>query len=332
MTPILAVLGGFVLLIFGGELLVRGAVRAASQLGVSPLLIGITLVGFGTSAPEMVISLQAAASGSPGIAIGNFVGSSISNILLILGITALVAPVDVSSQALNRDGTVVLLTAFIFSMVCVFLPYDQVVGTIFLIWLAGYLIYAWRQERVGAEDGHTAPMQKAEAYWALHDSNLRQRFYRHMKHGLGRAMPAFIAVFGLLIIVAGGRLLVDGAVQLARDYHVSEAIIGLTIVAVGTSMPELVTSMVAAARGHTAVAIGNILGSNIYNILGVGGITALVIPSDIPARIIWYDNPVMVGASIALVIFARSGAQLSRWEGAVLLAGYIIYIISLWPT
>ncbi|HUS95423.1 MAG TPA: calcium/sodium antiporter [Hyphomicrobiaceae bacterium] len=331
MQSFLAVGGGLFLLIIGGELLVRGAVKTAEHLGVSPLLIGLTLVGFGTSAPEMAISIQAAASGSPGIAIGNFVGSSTSNILLILGLSAMISPVDVASRAISRDGSMVLMTAMAFALVSFALPYDRTVGAAFMIWLISYLIYAWRQERVAEIEGHTAAYQKAEAYKELFELNFRQRVYHRVRHRAVQVMPVMIAVLGLVVIVLGGKLLVDGATQIARDYHVSEAVIGLTIVAIGTSMPEFVTSMVAAFRGHGAVAIGNILGSNIYNILAVGGATALVQPTIVPDRIIWIDNMVMVAASIALVLFAKSGSRISRPEGALLLTGYIVYIASMWP-
>lgn len=327
MTPVIAVLAGFALLIFGGELLVRGAVRAAEQLGVSPLLIGITLVGFGTSAPEMVISIQAAATGAPGIAVGNFVGSCIANILLILGLSALVAPVNVATNALWRDGTVVVLTALAFTLVSIFLPFDRYVGAVFLIWLASYLVYAWRQERVAGREGHPAPFQKAEAYHL----GLRHRLLATVKTGAINLVPVGVAVTGLLVVIYGGRLLVDGAVELARQYHVSEEVIGLTIVAIGTSMPELITSLVAAFRGHTNVAVGNILGSNIYNILAVGGSTALVTPTVVPHQIVWFDNFVMLAASLLLMVFARTASRVSRWEGGVLLVGYAAYIAALWP-
>jgi cation:H+ antiporter len=327
MTPAIAIAVGFVLLILGGELLVRGAVRAAEQIGVSPLLIGITLVGFGTSAPEMVISIQAALAGAPGIAVGNFVGSSISNILLILGLSALVAPVEVTSRALTRDGLVVLLTAIAFAAVSLFLPFDFGVGVVFIVWLISYLVYAWRQERVAGREGHPAPFQKAEAYHLQHQRPLLAK----VGSGFVKCLPVLAAIAGLGVIILGGHVLVEGAVELARALHVDETIIGLTIVAIGTSMPELVTSLVAAFRGHTSVAIGNIMGSNIYNILAVGGATALVTPTEIPHRIMWFDNFVMVAASIALVVFARSAGRVSRWEGAFLSLGYIAYIASLWP-
>jgi cation:H+ antiporter len=327
MSPILVILIGFALLIAGGEMLVRGAVRTAEQLGVSPLLIGIVLVGFGTSMPEIVVSVQAAATGSPGIAIGNFVGSCISNILLILGLSALLAPVEVASRALTRDGTVVVLTAIAFTAVSFFLPFGRLVGVVFIMWLVSYLLYAWRQERVAATDGHSAPYQKAEAHHLL----AHHRLFAKVKNGALSLVPTLLAVTGLVIIITGGHVLVDGAVTFAREMHVAEEIIGLTIVAIGTSMPELITCVIAAYRGHSSVAIGNILGSNIYNILGVGGFTALVAPTIVPDQIVWFDNFVMLGASAALVAFAHLTGHITRLHGAIFCVGYVAYIAILWP-
>ena len=331
MDPVLAIVIGFGLLVLGGELLVRGAVRAAETIGVSPLLIGIVLVGFGTSAPEMAISLHAASMGSPGIAIGNFVGSSISNILLILGLSAMIMPIAVTSRALTRDGTVVVLTSVAFAVVSVFLPLDRYVGSIFLLWLASYLFYAWRQERITVGADSTSAVQKAEAHGQLRRMNVGSALVAQVKAGMPMAVALMMAVAGLAVLILGGRVLVAGAVDLARQFQVEEAVIGLTIVAVGTSMPELVTSLIAALRKQPAVAVGNVLGSNIYNILGVGGLTGLVAPTLVPERIVTFDNIIMIGAALLLMVFARSGFRISRLEGAVLFACYGIYLYSLVP-
>ncbi len=331
MTATVMLIGGLILLIIGGELLVRGAIRTAERLGVSPLLIGLTLVGFGTSAPEMVISVHAALSGSPGIAIGNFVGSSISNILLILGAAALLSPIAVSSAALSRDGMFVLITSALFAVVAFALPYGPFVGWSFLAMLATYLVYAWRQERVSSAEGHTSAYEIAEGYSQLRFGSRQAWLMHRVRQSALIIGPLLIAVTGLVVIVFGGRLLVQGAIDIARELGVSETVIGLTIVAVGTSMPEFVTSVVAAFRGQPSVAIGNVLGSNIYNILGVGGITAVLAPTVVPQQIIYYDNIILIGASILLLAFARSGFRISRLEGLVLLTGYIIYIATLWP-
>ncbi len=331
MDPFVAMLIGLVLLVLGGELLVRGAVRAAEVIGVSPLLIGIVLVGFGTSAPEMAISVYAAAQGSPGIAVGNFVGSSIANILLILGLSAMVMPIAVNSRALSRDGAVVLATAIMFAVGGLFLPLDRTVGGLFVVLLIAYLVYAWRQERIAPSEDLTSAQRRAEAQEQLRGMGLGARLMAGVRAGMPVGAAIGMALIGLIILIGGGRILVDGAVDLARAYAIGEDVIGLTIVAVGTSMPELVTSLVAALRRQPAVAVGNILGSNIYNILGVGGVTGLLAPTEIPQRIAVFDNFAMVAAAVALMVFGRTGMRITRLEGALLFAAYGLYIYSLLP-
>lgn len=334
MSDIGLLLGGLALLVLGGELLVRGAVAVAERLGMSPLLIGLTLVGFGTSMPELVTSVQAAMAGSPGIAVGNIVGSNIANILLILGLSAVITPVAVQSNALRRDGVVVVLTALLFSIIAFTYALDRVTGVIFVGLLAAYIIYAYRQETqpVAAMDGHTSAFEKAEAYDELHDGPIRhQSAAKTWADKLGPILPLVMALAGLAIVVLGGKLLVDGAIGIARSYGLSEAVIGLTVVAIGTSMPEFVTSVVAAVRKHGDVALGNIMGSNVYNILGIGGVTALISPTEVPREIASFDNMVMIAASAALFAVAWSGFRISRLEGAALLAGYVTYIYVLLP-
>jgi cation:H+ antiporter len=314
-------LAGLVLLALGGEFLVRGAVRLAERLGVSPLVIGLTLVGFGTSTPEMVASVQASMAGSPGIAVGNIVGSNIANILLILGVSAVIAPVAVSSRALGRDGGVVLGAAVLFALLGVAGGLGRISGLLFLAGLAGYLLYAWRQESAG-DGGHTAAFEKAEAFDNTHPALHRPA---NLWHSLGMALG------GLALVVLGGRLLVDGAIELARMLGIAETVIGLTVVAVGTSMPEMVTSVVAAMRRQSDVALGNVLGSNIYNILGIGGTVGLIAPTPIPPEIAGFDSLVMVGVSVAALVLARTGMRIGRREGGALLGGYAAYLWVVWP-
>lgn len=325
MDHALPLIGGLLLLAFGGELLVRGAVRVAERLGVSPLLIGLTLVGFGTSTPELVASVQASLAGSPGIAVGNIVGSNIANVLVILGISAVVAPVAVSSRALGRDGVVGVATAAALLAVGLFWTLDRWAGAGFVAALGLYLLFAWRQESAATTD-HGAAFDRAEAFEAARP--------KHAAARVGAAplwRPVLTALAGLACVVLGGRLLVDGAVGLARAMEVSETVIGLTIVAVGTSMPELVTSLVAAARKQGEVALGNVLGSNIYNILGIGGATGLIAPTAVPPEIAGFDLWVMLGVSLLLLLFARTGWRVGRREGGVLLAAYAAYVWWLWP-
>lgn len=322
----LLLIGGLALLIGGGELLVRGSVRLAERMGVSPLLIGLTLVGFGTSTPELVTSVQAALIGSPGIAVGNIVGSNIANILLILGLSAVIVPLAVQTNALRRDGLFVVATALAFLAVSWTVGLERWVGGVFVLGLSGYLIYAYRQERTAtaAAGDHTAAFEKAEAF-----ENVVRALRPAEPHGAGVSawlIPVAIAGAGLVLIIFGGRLLVDGAVELAQVAGLSEAVIGLTIVAVGTSMPELVTSLVAAARRQADVALGNVLGSNIYNTLGIGGFTALIAPTPVPNQIARFDVPAMLAVSVLLVLFAWTGRRISRAEGATFCGIYLAYV------
>ena len=321
------VAGGLALLIIGGELLVRGAATTAARLGMSPLLIGLTLVGFGTSTPELVTSVEASLMGSPGVAIGNIVGSNIANILLILGASAMLAPIAVGRRALVRDGGIVLFTGIAFVAIGAFLQLDRLVGTVLVAGLALYLYWAYRQETSAGSVEHSAAYDKREA----HDEVLPSAIEPGSAATGSAWAPLLVALAGLGVVVLGGKLLVEGAIGIARAASISEAVIGLTIVAIGTSLPELVTSIVAALRRHSDVAVGNILGSNVFNILGVGGVTALIAPTVVPSEIVRFDGPVMIAASVALLVIAWTGHRISRLEGAALLSSYAIYLYAVWP-
>lgn len=302
---------GLVLLTVGGDVLVRGATTVARLMKVSPLLVGLTLVGFGTSTPELVTSLTAALAGSPGIAIGNVVGSNTANILLILGLTAAIMPIAVQSQAFRRDG-LALAVATLLALGAVLLGLvDRWMGAVFVTVLIGYIVWAYLDER-------SHPDAEAE----LHVAQAAQA------PGAGGNLwfALGLAVGGIALTIAGARLLVDSAIVLARDWGVSDTVIGLTVVAVGTSLPEMVTSLMAALRRQADVALGNIVGSNIYNVLGILGITALVHPIQVPAQIMTLDIWVMLAATAGLLLFARSGHRLSRLEGAALLLAYVAYV------
>jgi cation:H+ antiporter len=318
---------GLVLLVIGGELLVRGSVQAAERLGVSPLLIGLTLVGFGTSTPELVTSVQASLIGAPGIAYGNIVGSNIANILLILGLAALIFPVGVASSALQRDGTIVIATAMLFAFVGYTTDMNRFVGAAFVALLLYYVYSAYRQEQIAGPGDHGAAYDRAQCV----EGTVPHQHEKAEDRKGGILVPILIALAGLAVVVVGGRFLVDGAVALARDAGLSETVIGLTIVAVGTSLPELVTSVIAAIRRQSDLALGNILGSNIYNVLGIGGLTALIAPSAMPAQIVTFDNLVMIGVSVLLFIVAFTANRITRWEGALLVAGYAFYVWWIWP-
>jgi cation:H+ antiporter len=284
--------------------------------------------------PELVTSVQAAIAQSPGIAIGNIVGSSISNILLILGLSAIIMPVAVRTSALRRDGALVATSALLFSFVSYASELDRLSGLLFLGILASYIVYAYRQERTPAasSEAHTSAYKRAVVVSDVRGGAITfPGKTKPFAERLGPLVPLLIALAGLAIVIAGGRLLVDGAIGIARDYGMSETVIGLTIVAIGTSMPEFVTSVVAAVRKQGDVALGNIMGSNIYNILGIGGVTGLMSPTKVPEEINQFDNLVMIGASAAMFAFAWSGYRIGRLEGAALLARYVTYVYMLLP-
>ena len=309
---------GLVLLIAGGDLLVRGAVRIAERLRLSPMLIGLTVVGMGTSMPELAASLQASLSGSPGIALGNIVGSNIANSLLILGVAALIAPIAVSARALWRDGGVGILAALALLAAGATVGLSREAGLLFLVLMATYILHAYRQERVGAP--HSAAYDRALAM-----EEIDPALIPHDRPDGRLSVALLLFMVGLALIVGGGSLLVSAAVAIAGQLGVSDTVIGLTIVAVGTSLPELVTSAMAAWRRQGDIALGNVLGSNIYNILFIGGVTGAVAPTAVPASIMAFDLWVLVAVSLVVLLFAFSGGRLSRKEGLLLAAAYVAY-------
>ena len=296
---------GLVGLLLGGELLVRGAVGVAARLGLPPLVIGLTLVGFGTSTPELLTSVQAALAGAPGIALGNVVGSNTANILLILGLGALLFPVAVTAGTFRRDGVALAGATTLCVAATLMGRIGPIWGLVLVVGLAAFLLVTLRSSRGAPGD---AP-----------DSELP---------GLGAPLGTSLvfSVAGLAVTVVGAGLLVNGAVSLAEDFGVSEALIGVTIVAVGTSLPELATTLVAARRGQNDVAFGNVIGSNIFNVLGILGITALVEPLAVAPQIAAFDIWVMTAATAALIAVAVTGWRITRGEGAALLAAYVAYI------
>lgn len=312
MSALVFVIIGLAGLIIGGELLVRGAVSVAKSFGISPMVIGLTLVGFGTSTPELVTSLQAALSGSPGIAIGNVVGSNIGNILLILGIAAILAPIAVDPAAFKRDGAVMVLATLMCLGVILIGDLGRLTGAFFIATLLTYLVITLVTEKRKASSPASA------VYVAEADA------VPGPDHALGLSL--LFAFAGLVITIFGARFLVDGAVSMAQAAGISEAVIGLTIVAIGTSMPELVTSIIAVRKGQGEVALGNVLGSNIFNILCILGVTAIVQPMTVPAVIQEFDIWVMCAVTLLLVVVARTGWSVSRREGGAMVACYLAYL------
>ena len=306
------VFAGLLLLIAGAEALVRGSVGVARHFGVSPLLVGLTLVGFGTSSPELVASVTAALNDSPGIAVGNVVGSNICNVFLILGLSALIMPLRITRRAFLRDGPVLLGVSLVMLAVTVYGFVPRLVGGTFVAALLLYLSYCYKTEQ--RSDPHASHVHEAEAV------SIPAMGGGSIAIGLGAA------VVGLAVLIGGAYLLVQGAIALARGFGVSETIIGLTVVALGTSLPELATSALAAWRGQSDVAFGNVVGSCIYNILGILGVTALIRPIPVPPEIASLDIWVMMASTLILGLFAVTGWRLTRLEGAAMLAVYIAYV------
>lgn len=306
MTDLLLLLAGIVLLAGGGEVLIRGALAAAQRVGLSPLLSGLLIVGMGTSAPELAVSVDAALSGQAALAVGNVVGSNISNVLLILGTCALIAPIAVPPTSLSRDawamiGATVLATGLAAGAVLTRLD-----ALALLVALGAYLVWAYRSERAV----HAASAAVYDATPAPH------------------SWPWTLAAIagGLLLLVGGSQVLLRGAVGVAQTLGLSETVIGLTLVAVGTSLPELSVSIIAALRNQADVAVGNVLGSNIFNLLGILGLSAAVHPLALPARVLAVDLWVMGGTALALLLFLYTGRRLTRLEGALLFGGYATYV------
>ncbi|MEM9501551.1 MAG: calcium/sodium antiporter [Pseudomonadota bacterium] len=295
---ILLSLAGLAGLAIGGELLVRGAVGIAQKLGVSTLFTGLVIVGFATSMPEMVASVQAALAGSPQIAWGNIVGSNLANTLLILGVSALVMPIALTGTG-KRDAVVALgVTLLLWALAASQLG-ARWIGLAFLAGIIAYIV--WRYRHPGAaqleEDGEDGP-----------------------SNGL---LAGVLFVAGLGILVAGGNALVTGAIDLARIFRVPETVIGLTVVAVGTSLPELAASIAAALRGKSSLALGNVVGSNIYNILLIGGVTMGLAPVALPTSLVGVQMSLLTASAVLLLLLLWFAKSIGRMLGALLLAAFV---------
>jgi cation:H+ antiporter len=292
-SALILVLAGLIGLALGGELLVRGAVGIAQRLGVSTLFTGLVIVGAATSMPEMVASVQAALAGSPGIAWGNIIGSNIANALLILGVTALIAPIAVSGMG-RRDAVVALAVSLALWALALSGGGARLVGLVMLALLVVYVV--WRYRHPGAD---------------LPDDE-------HIGHPPGWLAAGGLFMAGLAALVAGGQSLVTGAIDLARLAGISETTIGLTIVAVGTSLPELAASLAAALRGRSGLALGNVVGSNIYNILLIGGVTMAIAPDPVPPSLAGLQLALMCASAVMLLALLWRGQTIGRLAGGVM--------------
>jgi len=306
-------IAGLALLILGGESLVRGASRLASAIGISPLVIGLTVVAIGTGSPELAVCIQSALRGQPELALGNVVGSNICNVLLVLGISAMVAPLIVSRQLVRLDVPLMIGVSILLFL----LSLDGIIGSLdgLLLFsgIVAYTIFAICRSRRENRDGNNSP--------AGENRQTQTATPRQI------SLSGLQVITGIVLLVYGSRWLVEGAVKIANLLGVSELIIGLTIVAVGTSLPEITTSVIATLRGQRDMAIGNVVGSNIFNIFAVLGLCGIVSPEGIvvPAEALRFDIPIMITAALACLPMFFIGYVISRWEGALFFGYYIAY-------
>ncbi|MGJ3243645.1 MAG: calcium/sodium antiporter [Opitutales bacterium] len=305
---LLYLIAGLILLVLGAEWLIRGASRLAAALGLSPLIIGLNVVAFGTSAPELAVSLKAGLSNQGALAAGNVIGSNLFNTLFILGLCALATPLTVSARLVRWDVPVMIALSVAMLLLALDERFVWWEGLLLLGSLVGYTVFQVVQGRAHPDTQETFNGEGARAPGSL-------------------PMNAVLTLAGLGLLVLGSRLFVTGAVDLAGRLGISEAVIGLTIVAAGTSLPEVVTSLLATIRGERDIAVGNVLGSNTFNILGVLGVAALADPGgiDVPAAMIHFDMPVLIAVALACLPVFFTRGQISRQEGFCLFAYYIAY-------
>ncbi len=313
LMPILLLAAGLVLLVLAGDALVQGAVAAARRLQVPPLIVGLTVVAFGTSAPEFIVSLEAALKGSPGLAIGNVVGSNIANVLLVLGLPAIIAPMALVQDGTRRSTTFMVVSSALLAALVVLAPQiSRVEGLGLFTLLIVYLTYS----------GYAASQQRRNVVPAETEGE------EEAKKQLTTAQILMLVGFGVVGLGFGGKLTTEGALDLAHLLGVAESAVGLTIVALGTSLPELATSLAAAFRRQSGVVIGNVIGSNIFNILGILGIIAAIVPLDIDPDIAGFDIWVMLAVSILMLPIVFLTRRLNRYEGIAMTAGYLLYCVA----
>jgi cation:H+ antiporter len=313
----LELFGGLVYLLLGGDLLVRGSVALARRAHIPPLIVGLTVVAFGTSAPELCISISAVLQGQPDISIGNVVGSNIANVLLVLGVPALIYPTLCNQESVGRDIALVLMASLLFIFFCFLGPIGRIQGIVMFSLLLGVLWRSARQARNG--EAREATDEELEGLLGLPTR---------------RRMIGLFLLLGVVLLPLGANLMLEGAVALASRLGVSSAVIGLTVMALGTSLPELSTTVVAAIKRHSDLALGNVIGSNMFNILAIMGIAAIVAPGGIPVppSFLSFDLFVMLAATLMLAWFAWRRSSIGVGYGLVLLAGYALYIGILFGT
>ncbi len=306
----LQLIGGIAVLLAAAEFFIRGAVSLAKIFNIPPLVIGMTVVAIGTSAPELVVTLDAALSGAPGLAVGNLIGSNIANVLLFLGVSCLLSPMKGPESANFRDGFVLMAGSAMFALLCAQGQLSLLSGGVLFVAFLGFLVSTYRKESKD-EEAAAKHILEVEGMTAI-------------------AAPMWVVVLsllgGLVGIIWGADLLVDGGVAVARVFGVSEEVIGLTVIAFGTSLPELAASVVAAYRGHSDIAVGNVVGSNMFNILGIAGVVSMVAPLPVSGEILSFDIWVMLGATALVLPILAGRWHPRRASGAFFLALYIAYI------
>ena len=311
MMILLLIIGGGLLLFCGGEVLIRGAVALSRSLGLSPLVIGLTVVAYGTSMPELVVSVKAALDGFPGLVLGNAIGSNMSNILLVLGATAIIYPLKSDKRMVNLDVVFLLAITMCFFLFSFKQVIDMSTSIIFLIAVVGYTFITFRSAKRGNSHGPEEQTEEIE---------------EQLNVNLSLPMAILAVILGVGLLVVGADLFIDGAVQGARLFGISETTIGLTLVAFGTSAPELATSVVAAFRKHSDIALGNVVGSSIFNIAAILGVSGLISPLTIEDKLIAFDIPILLFTTIALLILLKHAHKISRAWGVVFCLGYTAYI------
>jgi cation:H+ antiporter len=311
MLSVLQILGGLTLLFLGGEILVRGAVALAKDLGLSAFVIGLTVVAYGTSSPELVISVQSALDNHPDIALGNVIGSNISNILCVIGLTALIYPIPIDKKVSSFDGKVMLGVTIALFILCALGLLNIVSAIIFLGFLVGYTIFIFRMEKKNKDD---LPAKAAE------------EVEEQLKVGLNLWQAILFCFTGIALLMFGGDTLITGAVTVAKHFGLSEAVIGVTLIAMGGSAPELVTSVVAAIHKKSDIVMGNIIGSNLFNILGILGITTAISPISVDDKFLSVDLPILAITTLALLIIMLVRNNVSRLTGGIFFSGYIGYL------
>ncbi len=312
---IVALVAGIIALVVGAELLVKGAATIASKLGIAPVIIGLTVVAFGTSAPELAVSVSASLGGNADVALGNVVGSNIGNILLILGASAVVGGLAVQQRIIRFDIPLLIVVSVVALVMSLDNSIGRVDGIILFVGLLAYIGWLVREAR--SERGEVVA-EYTESVETLEGKAAERPLWFNI----------CLVVAGLVVLVVGSQLLVTAATDIAESAGISDLVIGLTVVAIGTSLPELATSILAAIRGQRDIAVGNVIGSNLFNLMSVLGLTAIVsgdgiAVSDVSLRL---DFPVMLAATVVLVPIVWSGFQIERWEGFVLIAFYAAYV------